>query len=251
MFRHILLLVFLVTCQKAKGQGENESLLYWRQLNDSIQERFGQVEDKIDTYSIDKEAMKEEIVSDIKKLLSVQCLLPNIGQYECNPSKSCREIKDRVPNSPSGYYYIKPTTGPTVCVYCEMASCNEVDGPWMSVVYFNADNTSHSCPSGLQLFTNTRKRYGIPSDGAGCASTIIDVHSIPYQKVCGRYQEASTDAFHCQGHHTSVDGNYVDGVSLTHGHSPYHHIWTFASVLDETGIHKQSICPCTHSGSTT
>ena len=254
MFHQILLLVFLVTCQEAKGQGENESLLYWRRLNDSIQERFNQVEDKINSCSIDKETMKEEIVSDIKKLLSpLQCLLPNIGQYECNPAKSCREIKDRVPNSPSGYYYIKPTTGPTVRVYCEMASCNGVDGPWMSVVYFNANNTWHSCPSGLQLFTNIRRRCGMPSDGAGCASTMFDVHGIPYQKVCGKiigYQEASTDAFHRQGH-KSVDGNYVDGVSLTHGHSPRHHIWTFASAVDETGIHKQSICPCTHSGSTT
>ena len=256
MFHQILLLVVLVTCQEAKGQGENESLLYWRRLNDSIQERFDQVEDKINSCSIDKEAMKEEIVSDIKKLLSpLQCLLPNIGQYECNPAQSCREIKDRFPNSTSGYYYVKPTTGPAVRVYCEMTSCNGVSGPWMRVVDFNADNTSHSCPSGLQLFTNTTRRCGMPSYSAGCAPTMSNVRGIPYRKVCGKvigYQDSSTDAFLATtSRNYGIDDAYVDGVSLTHGHSPRHHIWTFASAVDETGRYRNSICPCTHrSGST-
>ena len=230
MFRYILLLVFLVTCQEAKGQVENESLLYWRRLNDSIQERFDQVEDKI------------------KELLSpLQCLLPNIGQYECNPAESCQEIKDRFPNSTSGYYYIKPTTGPTVRVYCEMTSCNGVSGPWMRVVDFNADNTSHSCPSGLQLFTNIRRRCGIPSDGAGCASTMFDTHGIPYQKVCGKvigYQEASTDAFRNYIGNHSIDGAYVDGVSLTHGHNHRNHIWTFASAISDHPSYSNTYCPC-------
>ena len=108
-------------------------------LNDSVQEladqmgyRVEQVQTAIvnsqmllhapsNCCQIDNEIMKQEIVSEvtqkIKQQLSplVQCLLPsNIGQYECNPAKSCREIKDCILNSPSGYYYIKLTTGPTV-----------------------------------------------------------------------------------------------------------------------------------------
>ena len=257
MFCQILLLSFLAVCQEARGQGGDQSPLYWRQLNNSIQERFEQVEEKIriSSCNIDKEAMKEEIVSEVtekmKQQLSplVQCLLPsNIGQYQCNPAKSCREIKDCVPNSPSGYYYIKLTTGPTVRVYCKMTSCKGVDGPWMRVVDFNADNT---CPSGLQLFTNIRRRCGMPSDGAGCASTMFDIHGIPYQKVCGKvigYQEGSTDAF-AHRISTSIDGNYIDGVSLTHGHNPRHHIWTFAAAVDESGTHPVAavFCPCIHS----
>ena len=27
---------------------------------------------------------------------------------------------------------------------------------------------------------------GVPSDGAGCASTMFDIHDIPHQKLCGK-----------------------------------------------------------------
>ena len=209
------------------------------QLNESTQESLQQLVNFVEQRV---EQAKREIVSNL-----IQCLLPsNIGQYECNPANSCREIKGRVPNSPSGYYYIKPTTGPTVHVYCEMTSCKGVGGPWMRVVDFNADNTSHSCPSGLQLFTNIRRRCGIPSDGGGCASTMFDIHGIPYQKVCGKvigYQEGSTDAFYGTN---LIDNTYVDGVSLTHGHHPRYHIWTFAAATGESyDLWYLTTCPCT------
>jgi hypothetical protein len=38
-------------------------------------------------------------------------------------------------------------------------------------------------------------------------------------------------------HDPTIDGNYVDGVSLTHGH-PHQHIWTFAARVSES-------CSCT------
>ncbi len=84
------------------------------------------------------------------------------------------------------------------------------------------------------------------SDGAGCA---YDVHGIPYQRVCGKvigYPDGSTDAFA----NYSIEDAYVDGVSLTHGHSPYHHIWTFASAVDKSDQYSTSgsICPCTKLG---
>ncbi len=121
----------------------------------------------------------------------------------------------------------------------------------MRVASFDVSNSSHSCPSGLELVTNIKRRCVMPSDGAGCASTMYDVHGIPYQRVCGKvigYQEGTTDAFADFVHGHSIEGAYVDGVSLTHGHSPRHHIWTFASAHDETDRLGGSIiiCPCTH-----
>ena len=44
---------------------------------------------------------------------------------------------------------------------------------------------------------------------------------IPYQRVCGKvigYQEGTTDAFNNFRSH-SIEGAYVDGVILTHGHN--------------------------------
>ena len=88
----------------------------------------------------------------------------------------------------------------------------------------------------------------MPSDGAGCASTMFDVHGIPYQKVCGKvigYQEKSTDAFANFIRRYSIEGAYIDGSSLTHGHNPRHHIWTFAAAYSED-FNYNIVCPCTH-----
>ena len=44
----------------------------------------------------------------------------------------------------------------------------------------------------------------------------------------------------------TIDNLYVDGVSLTHGHSPRQHIWTFANALDEAQSYPdRTVCPCT------
>ena len=49
-----------------------------------------------------------------------------------------------------------------------------------------------------------------------------------------------------RGSSPGIEGNYVDGISLTHGH-PRHHIWTFAAGLDELGAsHPELNCPCTN-----
>ena len=230
-------------------------------LNDSVYEWLQLLEKKIEDaerkmlsrFAEMKEEIKIEFITQ-KEILSPllqHYSLSNIGSFECNPTQSCKDIKNHNPNSTSGYYYIKKNNGPIIRVYCKMTSCKGVSGPWMRVVDFNADNTSHSCPSGLQLFTNIRRRCGIPSDGAGCASTMFDVHGIPYQNVCGKvigYQKKTTDAFKKFVQYHSIKGAYVDGSSLTHGHSPRHHIWTFAAAFSEDFNYGNldNVCPCTH-----
>ena len=73
-------------------------------------------------------------------------------------------------------------------------------------------------------------------------------------KVCGKviaYQLGATDAFsyHGRGANPTIDSNYVDGVSLTHGHAPRNHIWTFAAAFDEyiESDHIASVCECSYS----
>ena len=41
----------------------------------------------------------------------------------------------------------------------------------------------------------------------------------------------------------TIDGTYVEGVSLTHGRNPRKHIWTFANALDEVR-RSAEVCPC-------
>jgi hypothetical protein len=65
--------------------------------------------------------------------------------------------------------------------------------------------------------------------------------------VCGRirgYQLGSTDAF--QNSAQGINGQYVAGVSLTHGATDSRqHIWTFAAGLSEGTVGRPSdACPC-------
>ena len=90
-----------------------------------------------------------------------------------------------------------------------------------------------------------------PLRAAGCLSAMYDTNRINYSHVCGRvigYEYRATDAFHRDPSPSTIDGNYVDGVSLTPG-SPggRQHIWTFAAGLFEADSRDQArsvYCPC-------
>ena len=84
------------------------------------------------------------------------------------------------------------------------------------------------------------------SSGAGCESVVFSVTGNQYSQVCGRitgYQYGNLHGFYpYHRSQYSIDTNYIDGLSVTHGQSPRKHIWTFAagwSELDDGGS-----CPC-------
>ena len=128
----------------------------------------------------------------------------------------------------------------------------------MQVAKLDMTNTSHQCPPGTRFRSFLNKRLcGGNSQGPGCSSTTFDVYGIEYSQVCGRiigYQNASTDAFgdwtQPMPNHT-IDVDYVDGISLTHGSNPRKHIWTFAAALDEVSTHPFFNCHCTDTRQTT
>ena len=81
---------------------------------------------------------------------------------------------------------------------------------------------------------------------------MFPVGGVQYRQVCGRaigYRFGYHNAFY--GYYgvgrNTVDVQYVDGLSVTHGHSPRTHIWTFASGrFNGIGDGGNSIlrCPC-------
>ena len=167
-----------------------------------------------------------------------------IGLTEDNPATCCSTLPA---NNPSGYYWIG-TRGSPVRVYCNMnATSGNLTG-WMRVAYIDMRNTSHQCPSGLTLFSRSsppRRVCNVTT--TGCVSTPFTVHGVEYSHVYGRiigYQDKVSCAFFYNTR--SIDSAYVFGVSLTHGHSPRKHIWTFAGASDETTIHPPCKCPCTN-----
>ena len=151
---------------------------------------------------------------------------------------------------------MRASNGSAVHVYCDTTrSCGGVTGGWMRVTRLDFNDTSTSCPSGLRerVYSGIRT-CGIESSGASCPSVMFRTSGVEYTKVCGKviaYQDRTPDAFGSNGHglNPTIDSNYVDGVSLTHGHTPRNHIWTFAAALDEYGpdFSPGSVCECSHS----
>ena len=118
----------------------------------------------------------------------------------------------------------------------------------MRVTDFNMTNPSQNCPQGFRTITSPRRLCG-RQRGPGCASTTFPVHGVSYQKVYGRvtgYQDSTPDAFSPYYHNRAItiDGTYIDGVSITHGHHPRKHVWSFAAAIDETST-GSAACPCT------
>ena len=164
-----------------------------------------------------------------------------LGQ-EFNPASSCKDLYD-TSDASSGYYWIGEV-GSAVRVYCNMSlTCGDVTGGWMRVANIDMTNTSQNCPSGLNLITSPKRVCDIPNDG--CVSTEFDVHGVQYSHVCGRviaYQKRIGLSFIYQSN--GIDGDYVYGVSITHGQNPREHIWTFAGAPDETLFNPSWKCPC-------
>ena len=131
-------------------------------------------------------------------------------------------------------------------------TCGGVTVGWMQVASIDMTNSSQQCPTGLKTITKSSKQLcGINMAGAGCSSAMFQVHGIEYSHVCGKvigYQDGSPDAFaHPLRRYNRIDGNYVDGVSITHGHGPRKHIWTFVTAHSEASgaTAPTFICPCT------
>ena len=122
----------------------------------------------------------------------------------------------------------------------------------MRAAYLNMTDPTHHCPTGFRL-TSHSKRSCERITRPGCTGLTFAVKSVKYSKVCGKvigYQYATQDAFarYYGNRALTLDGNYVDGVSITHGH-PRRHVWTFAAAHDEQHANLWT-CPCTNTNAT-
>ena len=146
----------------------------------------------------------------------------------------------------------EPATQPTVTTPTTPPS-EVCGGPgWRRVAFINMTDPNQNCPQGLSLTSYSIRSCGRGNiEGGSCSSVVFSVNSLQYSQVCGRvtaYRWGWNHAFH--GYHRvgeTIDGYYVDGISLTHG-SPRTHIWTFTSgqfsgtsVNDSVPYHR---CPC-------
>ena len=135
---------------------------------------------------------------------------------------------------------------PTSLPPSPLFSCGGTGG-WRRVVYLNFTDPNTTCPSGWQLTSHSKRTCGKVSTSAfTCDSVTFPVSEGDYTRVCGRiigYQNEDIEAFYPYTEPT-IDGFYVQGVSLTHG-SPRQHIWTFAGGFSEVHDRNRNVvCPC-------
>ena len=121
-----------------------------------------------------------------------------------------------------------------------------ITGGWMRVAHINMTDENNTCPQELSYTAIGSTRMCGRSLYYGCSLITFPMHRVPYTKVCGRahgYQYRGPEAFHGNGHNgQTLDGAYVDGLSVTMG-SPRNHIWTFAAGLSKY-ISNSNNCPC-------
>jgi len=124
------------------------------------------------------------------------------------------------------------------------------------VAFLNMSDPTHVCPSNWSvpnITTDIRTcGRGEFNSSIRCNSVYFPSHGIEYSKVCGRiigYQLGTPEAFApLLSRQLTIEKNYVDGVSLTHGEEgSREHIWTFAGAKGEdSDLDTKYICDCSN-----
>ena len=111
------------------------------------------------------------------------------------------------------------------------------------------------CPSNWETYTSPIRACGNgqTSPNGGCGSVIYPAYGLRYTRVCGRvigYQHSDTVAFDGLIKRATIEQQYLDGVSITHGGAgSRQHIWSFASAFGDAFVAQQphSSCSCSSS----
>lgn len=146
---------------------------------------------------------------------------------------SCRALQLAHPETTSGTQWIDPGSGP-VQVFCEMT---RQGGGWTRIALVEP---AIACPSPWAPVSAA----GTPAchrPGNQDQSAVVFPSIVPWREVLGAIEGRSMDspdAFHPSG--TTVDTNYVDGVSVSALDAVREHLFTLGS----SHIDTDNDCPC-------
>ena len=160
------------------------------------------------------------------------------GRSRFAPAHSCQAIHIFQPSSTSGYYWVRSSNGPSVHVYCDMTmSSGSVTGGLTRVAILNNETRPQFCTEDFWTVIENTQCVRSTAD-AGCSNIIFSVMNISYSHICGRVQAfwfGAPDGFTgSERSSTTINDNYVDGISLTYGTSNKTHIWTFIAAKFES-----------------
>ncbi len=154
------------------------------------------------------------------------------GTTSSNPGNSCLDIVNVSPScfGTSGFYWIQCyNMTSAVQVYCEMET---LQGGWIRIAS-EVFTSGSSCCCGWVQVTIQGTTFCTVADGTTQASWHID-NICPYSEIRGYVslsQRGASEGFHETG--TTIDSNYVDGISFTYGASPNRqHIFSYGAAND-------------------
>ena len=155
------------------------------------------------------------------------------GGSECPSGEERQAAQDLLLSMTEGVlqnYSFNPNCGP---------------GLWRRVFYLNTSSQDQSCPGDWNVRTVSSVR-GYAGADLSCRSAYSDEVRLQYSKVCGRAVGRSTtspDGFYRTiSGQTTVEGNYLDGVSVTHGvPGSRTHIWSFGALSLSLSISLPSL----------
>ena len=182
--------------------------------------------------------LKPELLLQVKTLLQQESVRQEyLGETAQHAANSCNEIHKLKPCKDSDTYWVKTEQG------VEQQYCNFDTPPAEWRLLINVDmKFNDTCPEGLELVNPTHTNNKRLCKGYNIT---LPTGGVPYNLVKGRvigYQFSTTNAFGVRP--ADINGAYVDGISITHGRTPRHHIWTYAA-----GYHNNAgrhACPCTN-----
>ncbi len=155
------------------------------------------------------------------------------GKHNYLPAQSCRELFKVMPNN-SGYYWVPAFDGSIVQVYCDMTgTCGNVTGGLTRIATLNRNTRSQYCTGDISFNEEgCFKKWPMP----GCSGfTFSPLNlNLSYSHICGTVEGnyfGYPDGFAgSERSSTTIDDNYVDGISLTYGNTSQRtHIWTFSA----------------------
>ena len=179
------------------------------------------------------------------QLQEISIVLGSLGS-RAFPAASCSSLLSVLP---SGMYWVRSSSGAAIQVYCDMTrTCGNVTGGWARII--NLDfNSSDACPTNFVNRTSSNLLTCERGSGTGCTEVgTYSTMGLSYSEVCGRmivYQYGTPEAFSRSIVISSltIDSQYLDGLSLTHGSSPRQHIWSFPVGVTITR-NDRFACPC-------
>jgi len=151
---------------------------------------------------------------------------------------TCKEIFERFPDTPSGYYYI--TTGPDSYrkVYCEMEKKICGYKGWEKFYYLNLiENQTQDCPTSFVKKNHFISSVRQPFCGKGinkCSKAVFPLQEREYYEVCAKvsgYQYGTPTAF--KPYDVEYSKFYLDGIQFIHGKEE-RHLWSYVIGASKT-----------------